>query len=147
MKAPGATVALVGVAALTLAGCGDGRLSHGDFVRRADAVCSAYDAKTPVLERPGSYAAVVDWVDTTLPLYVSALDKLRALRPPADDDAGVRAWLAENAKVAIALRALRGAAMERDPAGTNSQSTAVQATGLASERAAAALGLTVCSAP
>jgi hypothetical protein len=138
---------LAGAAAVALAGCGGGRLSHAEFVRQADAVCSAYDAKVKLLTHPASYDAVVAYVGQTLPLYVAALDKLEALKPPSSDDAAVREWLAANRKVITAVRNLRAAAMRHDLAATNSASTAVQAAGLASRRAADALGLQTCAAP
>jgi hypothetical protein len=147
VRGTGVTVALAGAAALALAGCGGGRLSHGDFVRKADAVCSAYDAKVNVLTRPASYDDVIAYVEKTLPLYVAALDQLHALEPPAADEAAVKAWLAANRKVETAVRTLREAAMRHDPAATNDASAAVQAASLASRKAAAALGLKVCSAP
>ncbi|MBV8256249.1 MAG: hypothetical protein JOZ56_09185 [Actinobacteria bacterium] len=134
-------------AALALAGCGGGRLSHGDYVRRADAVCRAYDAKVQLLTRPKGYDGIVSYVDRTLPLYVAALDKLKALSPAAGDDAAVKAWLRADARVVTEVRRLRDAAMKKDPAATNDASTAVQAASLASRRAASALGLQVCSQP
>jgi hypothetical protein len=146
VRTAGATVALAGAAALTVTGCGGGRLSHGDFVRRADAVCSAYDAQVNLLTRPTSYDDVTAYVEMTLPLYVAALDKLRALEPPSADRAAVKAWLASTAKVEAAMRRLRDAAMRHDPAATNDASEAVQAASLASRKAAASLGLEVCSA-
>src|SRR5690349_15501663 len=51
-----------------LAGCGDGRLSHGDFVKRADAVCTAYNNATSATKRPRTYAQIVAYVRKTLPL-------------------------------------------------------------------------------
>jgi hypothetical protein len=134
-------------AALALAGCGDGRLSHATYVSRADTVCRAYDAKVVLLSRPKSFDEIETYVDMTLPIYVDALDKLRQLRPSKDDEAGVRAWLAQSAKVQAALRNLRAAAMNRDLANTNDASNAVQSASLAARQAAASLGLTDCATP
>ncbi|HXH97505.1 MAG TPA: hypothetical protein VNH40_09880 [Gaiellaceae bacterium] len=148
MRRAGVTVALAGALAAMLAGCGGGgRLSHSDFVRRADAVCSAYQAKIDLLTQPASYDDVIAYVEKTLPLYVAALDELRALDAPAADEAGVKTWLAANRKVEAAVRSLRDAAMRHDPAATNDASAAIQAASLASRRAAATLGLKVCSTP
>ena len=59
------------------AGCGGGRLSHGDFVKRADAVCSAYNARVkPRVITPRSYDAIERYVNSSLPLYLAALQKL-----------------------------------------------------------------------
>jgi hypothetical protein len=147
VRGAGCTVALAGAAALALAGCGGGRLSHREFVRQADAVCAAYQSKVEILTRPTSYDDVIAYVEKTLPLYVAALEKLRALDAPTSDEAATRTWLAANRKVETAMRNLRDAAMRHDPAATNDASAAIQAAGLASRRAAAALGLEVCSTP
>jgi hypothetical protein len=143
----GVTVVLAGAAVLALAGCGGGRLSHDGFVARADAVCSAYQAKVVLLSHPASYDDVVAYVDRTLPLYVAALDRLEGLKPAASDEPAVRTWLRADRKVAAAIRKLRDAAMRHDPAATSDASAAMQAAGLAGTRAAAALGLKSCAVP
>jgi hypothetical protein len=141
-------VALTGAAALALAGCGgSGRLSHAEFAKRADAVCSAYQAKVQLLTRPTSYDAIVQYADATLPLYVAALDKLSALKPPRSDEAEVATWLAANRKVEQAVRSLRAAAMRHDLSGTNDASDTLQAASNAARRAASALGLETCASP
>jgi hypothetical protein len=138
---------LAGASVIVVAGCGGGRLSHDGFVARADAVCSAYQKKIPLLTRPRSYDEVIAYADRTLPLYMAALDKLRGLRPPSSDEPAVRRWLAADGKVVAAIGRLRGAAMRHDPAATNDASAAMQAAGLDGTRAAAALGLQSCAAP
>lgn len=143
MVRSGAAVALAG--ALTLAGCGGGRLSHDAFVRRADAVCAAYHERVPLLTRPRSYDAVVAYVERTLPLHVAALGKLAALEPPADDERAATAWLAAGRRVERALRRLRAAAMRHDPALTGDAADALQAASLAARRAAGRLGLETCA--
>ena len=143
----GLAAALAGLTALA-AGCGgSGRLSHDAFVQRADAVCAAYDAQVQLLAKPSSYDDVITYVAKTLPLYIAAVDELKALRPPAADEETVRAWLAQEDAVAAALRRLRKAAMQHDPAATNSASATVQAASLAGRRAAAALGMSDCARP
>jgi hypothetical protein len=138
--------AAAGVVVL-LAGCGDGRLSHDAYVKRADAVCSAFSARVPLLSRPKSYDAVIAYVEKTLPLYAAALDKLRQLKPPRADEPAVTAWLAADARVATALRTLRAAAQRHDPSATNDAADALQARSLEARKAAAALGLQACATP
>jgi hypothetical protein len=146
---PGARRGARAAAALTLlalvAGCGDGRLSHSDYVKRADAICAAYaDATKPIL-RPHSYTEIVAYVKKTLPLYEAALRKLEALRPPSRDAAAVRRWLAADRRGAKAVRSLGDAAERRNfPAVTGAASDAELA-GTDSRRAAAALGMHVCA--
>jgi hypothetical protein len=133
--------------ALGLAGCGGGRLSHGAFVRQADAVCSAYQAKVDLLAKPTSYDDVTAYVERTLPLYQAGLKRLAALKPPAADARAVTAWLAADRRVAVALRRLRAAAMRHDLPATTAAAAAVQDAGNRSLEAARTLGLKVCSAP
>jgi len=143
----GVSVAVAAAATLALAACGSGRLSHDAYVRRADAVCSAYSAKVKLLTRPTSYGAVTSFVERTLPLYVSALEKLEALKPAKEDAGAVRTWLAADRKVASALRTLRAAAMRHDLASTNDAANALQAASLSARQAAGALGLETCATP
>jgi hypothetical protein len=147
VKRAGVTFALVGASVLVVAGCGGGRLSHDAYVSRADAVCAAYQKKVVLLTHARTYSEVIAYADRALPLYMAALDKLQALRPPSSDEPAVRRWLAADEKVATAIRRLRDAAMRHDPAATNDASAAMQAAGLAGTRAAAALGLQSCAAP
>jgi hypothetical protein len=147
VKAVGVTFALAGASVLVVAGCGGGRLSHDDYVSRADAVCTAYRSKVALLTHARTYNEVIAYADKTLPLYMAALDKLQALRPPSSDEPAVRRWLAADEKVATAIGRLRDAAMRHDPAATNDASAEMQAAGLTGTRAAAALGLSSCAAP
>jgi hypothetical protein len=147
VRSAGVTVAVMGASVLVVAGCGGGRLSHDDFVARADAVCTAYQQKVALLTHARSYDDVIAYADKTIPLYMAALDKLRALRPPTSDEAAVRRWLAADDRVAAAIGRLREAAMRHDPAATNDASAEMQAAGLAGTRAAAALGLQSCAVP
>jgi len=140
------SIALAG-AAVALAGCGDGRLSHDAYLRRADAVCSAYAAKVTLLTHPRNFDAVVAYVDRTLPLYVAAVDHVQALKPPQDDEAAVRIWLAADTKVQAELRNLRAAAMRHDLAATNDAANALQAASLSARQAAQELGLQTCATP
>jgi hypothetical protein len=147
VRAVGVSFALAGASVLVVAGCGGGRLSHDDYVSRADAVCTAYQSKVALLTHARTYDEVIAYADKTLPLYMAALDKLRALRPPSSDEPAVRRWLDADEKVATGIGRLRDAAMRHDPAATNDASAEMQAAGLAGTRAAAALGLQSCATP
>jgi hypothetical protein len=135
-----AAAAVVGA----LAGCGGGGLSHDGYVKKADAICSAYEAQTPPLAKPRSYDAIVRWGSKTLPLYAGALRKLAALQPPADDEAGARAWLAADRKVQRAVHDLVAAAQKRDFGSVSAAASRAQLAGSQSRQAALALGLEVC---
>jgi hypothetical protein len=128
------------------AGCGGGgRLSHGAFVKRADAVCSAYNARVkPRVITPRSYDAIERYVDETLPLYTAALQKLSALKPPSSDAQAVRTWLAADRRVARAVRALGVAAQQRNFPAVSAAASRAQLAASESRQAAANLGMQVC---
>jgi hypothetical protein len=125
-----------------LAGCGG--LSHDGFVKRADAVCSAYAAGAQPLPKPTRYAQVVAYVDRNLPLYEAALRRLIALKPPAQDRAEVQQWLSADRRVAAALKALGVAALRHNYPAVTAAIEALQSAGLASSRAADTVGFRVC---
>jgi hypothetical protein len=139
LAAAGLTVLLAAAA-----GCGGGRLSHGDFVKKADAVCSAYRSQTPPLLSPRSYDAVVAWGRKTLPLYAGALEKLRGLQPPQADEQTVHTWLAADTRVQAATRDLVVAAQKRDYPSLSAAASRAQLAGSESRQAATTLGLQVC---
>jgi hypothetical protein len=125
------------------AGCGGGP-SHADFVRRADAICTAYVKATKAQARPHAYAQIVAWVGATLPLYEAALRKLEALDAPSGDRDAVRSWLAADRRVAQAVHDLGDAAERRDFPGVTTAASRAELAGSQSRRAATALGLRVC---
>jgi hypothetical protein len=139
---------LAAALAATLAGCGGGgRLSHGDFVKRADAVCSAFRSAAGPTARPRRYAQIVAYVNKTLPLYDAARHKLAELKPPAQDEPTVRSWLAADGRIAAALHDLGQAGLRHDFAGVTTAAANVQSEAVTSRHAALALGLQVCSQP
>jgi hypothetical protein len=148
LRAAALPTLLAATVAGALAGCsGSGRLSHGDFVQRADAVCSAFRSAAGPTARPRTYDEIVAYVNKTLPLYEAARLKLVALKPPAKDAPTVRGWLAADRQIATALHDLGEAALRRDFAAVTTAAATVQSEGVTSRRAAGALGMRVCSLP
>jgi hypothetical protein len=134
------------LAGLTLlAGCGGGSLSHSEFVKQADAICSAYTASTKPVVNPRSYRQLDAYVGKTLPLYTAALRKLEALEPPKDEAAAVQAWIAADRRVAKALHDLGDAAQRRDFPSVTAAASRAQLAGSQSRRAADGLGMRVCA--
>jgi hypothetical protein len=128
-----------------VAGCGDSRLSHADYVKRADAICAAYADATKPVARPRSYTEIVAFVRKTLPLYEAALRRLKVLRPPSADAATVDLWLAADRRVAKAVRSLGEAAERRDFPSVTAAASQAQLAGSDSRRSATALGMNVCA--
>jgi hypothetical protein len=96
-----------------LAGCGSGRLSHDDYVERANAICSQYDATVRKLPRPGTVTKIEAYARRTGRLYRTALAQLEELRPPKDDEVNVQAWLVRNRQIAADIAAVEEAARSR----------------------------------
>ncbi|MHB8469917.1 MAG: hypothetical protein ACYDCH_09210 [Gaiellaceae bacterium] len=111
---------------------------------RADAVCSAYAAAASSLQGATAYAQVVAYANHNLPLYAAALGKLEALKPPPQDAAAVKRWLAADRSVETAVRSLGLAAQRHDFQAVTNGAAQVQQAEIASRRAAASLGLKVC---
>ena len=119
-------------------------LSHGDFVKRADAVCSAYTSQTKADLRPRSYTQIVAYVDKTLPLYEAALRKLEALKPPSSDAAAVQRGSRPTGASRKSCGPRRGRAAARLP-GVTAAASRAQLAGSESRQAAAELGMHVCA--
>ena len=148
LRSAAAPTLLAATIVAVLAGCGgNGRLSHGDFVQRADAVCRAFRAAVGPTARPRTYDGIVAYVNKTLPLYEAARQKLAALKPPAKDAPTAREWLDADRRIATALHDLGEAGLRRDFAAVNAAAATVQAEGVTSRHAATALGMKVCSLP
>jgi hypothetical protein len=134
--------------ALLVAGCGGGgRLSHGDFTSRANAVCTAFRSSTERIARPRTYADIVAYVRKTRPLYEAARIRLAALDPPAKDQPAVRRWLAADKRISAALGDLGDAALRHDFPAVTAAANRIQAEGVASRHAAQELGLQACTRP
>jgi hypothetical protein len=108
-------------------------------------VCSAYTSQTKGLAQPRSYTKIVQYVSKTLPIYEAALRKLETLKPPSNDAAAVKAWLAADRRVAKAVRNLGDAARRRDFPSVTATASEAQLAGNQSRQAAAALGMHVCA--
>jgi hypothetical protein len=126
-----------------VAGCGGS--SEKRFVRRADAVCSAYNAATRPVPRPRSYTEIVRFVRTVLPLHADALRRLSALDPPTSQAGAVRSWLAVGREAEEALRRLGGAADRREYDAVVAATARLQSSSRRSRRLARALGLAACA--
>src|ERR671932_1059738 len=102
-----------------VAGCGggSGRLSKDEYAKRADAICTKYNAKLKALTRPTSISALPDYVDKALPLARKGDDELRALKPPEDEEQTAKEWLDQNDSVVGSMERLPDAAEKGDRTG------------------------------
>jgi hypothetical protein len=129
-----------------VAGCGGGgRLSKEEYSKRADAICSKYNAKLRALARPTSISALPAYVDQALPLARKGDDELRALKPPADEEKTAKEWLDQNDSVVGSMERLRDAAKKGDRAGIQVALNEASSANQSANRLARRLGLGVCA--
>jgi hypothetical protein len=83
-----ALLALLGVAALSAAGCGGGdggaRLSQSEFQSQANAICAKYQKQLDALQEPQSLDEIPDLVDQALAVIDQEIEEIEALNPPAE---------------------------------------------------------------
>ena len=116
-----ATVTITTFAVVSLlAACGSSRLSHGEYVKRANTICAGYDAK------------------------VKKLAKLEALKPPKDNEVTVDQWLATDRRIAKDVEAIASAAKARRIPAVQTATQRASLDNTASDRLAKELGLSSC---
>ena len=138
---------LAGAAVVVLAaGCGgEKRLSREEYSKRADAICSKYNAKIKALGQPGSIRALPRYVDRALPVARKGTEELRRLEPPKDEEKTANEWLDQNDSAVGALERLRDAAKHADRSGIQAALTEAAAANRAANRFARQLGLRICA--
>jgi len=130
------------------AGCGSGgekRLSREEYAKRADAVCRRTNRLT---EAPGdisSMPALARFADRTLKPLDRALADLRTLRPPADEQATVDAWLRQLARLRADAVQIRDRARANDAHGVSTVALAATRRNERSKQLATQLGMSVCN--
>jgi hypothetical protein len=138
--------ALAFVLAVLAAGCGgSGRLSKADYAKRADAICTKYNAKIRALGRPTGISGLPAYVDKALPLARKGDDELRTLKPPKDEEQTAKEWLDQNDSVVGSMERLRDAAKKSDRAGIQTALNEASAANQTANRLARQLGLSVCA--
>jgi hypothetical protein len=140
-----ARIALVAAAgAAILASCGSSRLSHAEYVQRANAICADYDAQVKKVKKPGTVSEIESYARRVLKLYRSALARLEALQPPQDDEATVQTWLATDRRIARDVEAIAAAAKSRRIPAIQTATERAASDNKNSDRIARQLGLTEC---
>ena len=129
------------------AGCGggSGRLSKQEYAKRADAICTKYNAKLKALARPTRISDLPAYVDRALPLARKGDDELRGLKPPKDEEQTAKEWLDQNDSVVGSMERLRDAAKKGDRAGIQTALNEASSANQTANRLARRLGLRVCA--
>ena len=140
-------IVLAVVVAGLAAGCGggSGRLSKAEYAKRADAICTKYNAKLKALARPTRISGLPAYVDRALPLARKGDEELRALRPPKDEEQTAKEWLDQNDSVVGSMERLRGAAKKGDRAGIQAALNEASSANRTANGLARQLGLAVCA--
>jgi hypothetical protein len=121
------------------------RLSKQEYAHRADAICAKYNQKIRALARPHRLKDLPGYVDRALPVAKGGTNELRSLRPPKDEEAVAKDWLAQNDAAVAALVRLRDAARRGDRLGVQNALFDATAANRAASRFARQLGLRVCA--
>jgi hypothetical protein len=93
---PGRSAVLVGAllvaGAIAVTGCGGGskRLSKEQFAAKANALCTAFNAKVKAVGNPQTVADLTAAVEKLLPLDKKLVADFAALKPPADEEKTVK---------------------------------------------------------
>ena len=140
-------IVLAVVVAGLAAGCGggSGRLSKAESAKRADAICTKYNAKIQALGRPTAVSGLPAYVDKALPLARKGDDELRALKPPKDEAQTAKEWLDQNDSVVGSMERLRDAAKKGDRAGIQTALNEASSANRTANGLARRLGLRVCA--
>ena len=140
-------IVLIVVVAGLVAGCGggSGRLSKAEYAKRADAICTKYNAKIRALGRPTAISGLPAYVDKALPLARKGDDELRGLKPPKDEEQTAKEWLDQNDSVVGSMERLRDAAKKGDRAGIQTALNEASSSNQTANRLARSLGLSVCA--
>ena len=139
--------ALAFAVATLAAGCGggSGRLSKAEYAKRADAICTKYNAKLKALARPTGISELPSYVKKALPLARKGDDELRALEPPKDEEQSAKEWLDQNDSVVGSMERLRDAAKKGDRTGIQTALNEASSANQTANRLARSLGLRVCA--
>jgi rRNA maturation endonuclease Nob1 len=135
-----------GVAVFALAGCGgSSTLSHEDYVKQANAICTDYNKKVKSLAQPASVTEIETYARKVLVRYRSALAQLRTLKPSKDDVVAVDQWLSTDRQIEKDVQAIADAAQARRLPAVQTATDQARIHNQASDRLARELGLTACA--
>jgi hypothetical protein len=101
---------------LALVGCGGEakRLSREEYAQKADAICAKGNRRTKQLPSPGNLSELAEVTDKTLDILDDALNDLRKLKPPSDQQKIVDQWLAQLETLTDDLEEIRDEARAND---------------------------------
>lgn len=145
MRTKLALLALAASVAL-VAGCGGGggdRLSKEEYIAAADAICAEANSSIDALGEP-TEETFDDYITKAEEISREQLDKLRALKPPADDEATLnRAYDLVEQQIALAVKASE-ALKNQDQAAIEKASAEIDTLNAEADKIANDYGLKEC---
>ena len=138
-------------AGVALAGCGGGgedgdRLSRAEFISRADAICTEYEAKLDAVGQPSSLEGLKDFADKALPIAREGRDKLGDLNPPEELEGDYDAWLEQGDEAIELVERLSDAAEDGDTAEIQKIAQDAERADTEANRLAGKIGFQQCGA-
>jgi hypothetical protein len=137
------------LALLLAAGCGGGGgskpLTRDQYAAKADAICGKYKQQLKFPEGVSSMSKLVVAVDKMSPVLAKALDEIRKLKPPADEQATVDGWLAQVENLEGDLKEFRDKAKSNDIQGVENFLSKATRHNAKSRQLATQLGMKVCN--
>jgi hypothetical protein len=131
-----------------LAGCGGGggeRLTREEYASKADAICTKYNRQTDVLQNPTNLRELANVADATLAILDNAIEDLRELEPPENEQETVDRWLEEVGKLRADLAEIRDKAKANDMEGVQAVVPKAEEHNKRGNELATQLGMTVCN--
>jgi hypothetical protein len=135
---------------LVLAGCGGGgggssRLSKSEFDAKASSICDTYQKKINDVPQPKDIKDIPGYIDNVLPIVEEGTSKLGDLKPPADMQAKVDAWMTIQRAQVDQARRLKAAAEKGDLAKVTNIANEADASNKRGNELAREIGATSCA--
>jgi hypothetical protein len=137
------------LALLLAAGCREGGgskpLTRDQYAAKADAICAKYEQQLKVPKGISSMPELAAAIDKTSPALAKALDEIRKLKPPADEQAAVDAWLTQIENLEGDVKEIRDKAKSNDMQGVLNALSKGNRHNAKSRQLATQLGMQVCN--
>lgn len=135
------------LAVALVAGCGGAsdKLSHDEFVDRANAICADYNQRIGALGTPNSLDEVVSFAQNARTIAQEDVGKFKDLSPPDEDRDNWKAYGDKGDEVIALSHDLEKAARDKDLSEVARLAAASQARAAESKRIALAMGAKECA--
>jgi len=131
-----------------VAGCGGGggdKLTHGEFVDQANAICSDYNRRIGALGTPSSFDEIIAFARSARAVAEEDVGKFKKLKPPDDDRDNWKAYGDKGDEVIAISHDLEKAAKDMDAAALQRLLTQSQKRAAETKRIALAMGAKECA--